>query len=181
MPSDTGIPEGKKTGQTMADYPIPGGLFEQACNDLVESGFMMTWIDRHPMVSPPHVTEPSVINDKTPDMQAQPLARDETATIASDGIVDDEVLPAVADADIAHEDDIEEKEKPQRPALSNPLLEQNVSDLMPGIEPVSNAQAAKKRKAKYSCPGEGCKLNVWGKPDLNIICGECKTQLVAVQ
>ena len=28
-----------------------------------------------------------------------------------------------------------------------------------------------RNKLKYSC---GCGVNVWGKPDLNIICGECK-------
>jgi predicted SprT family Zn-dependent metalloprotease len=28
-----------------------------------------------------------------------------------------------------------------------------------------------KNKVKYSCPK--CKSNVWGKPDLNIVCGDC--------
>ncbi len=34
MPSSTGKPGGKKTGQDMADYPIAGGLFEEAFNAL---------------------------------------------------------------------------------------------------------------------------------------------------
>lgn len=30
-----------------------------------------------------------------------------------------------------------------------------------------------KKKIKYSCVT--CNINVWGKPDLNLICGECKS------
>lgn len=30
---------------------------------------------------------------------------------------------------------------------------------------------ADKNKKKYSCPG--CKNNLWGKPNLNVICGDC--------
>ena len=29
-----------------------------------------------------------------------------------------------------------------------------------------------KNKVKYSCPG--CKTNIWGKPNLNVICGDCE-------
>ena len=29
-----------------------------------------------------------------------------------------------------------------------------------------------KNKVKYSCPT--CLTNVWGKPDLNLVCGDCK-------
>ena len=37
-----------------------------------------------------------------------------------------------------------------------------------------------KNKKKYSCPG--CKSNVWGKPQLNLVCGDClkKYQLIDV-
>lgn len=39
MPSDTGKPGGKQTGQNMADYPIEGGLFLRATKQLIESGY----------------------------------------------------------------------------------------------------------------------------------------------
>ncbi|WP_404995433.1 SprT-like domain-containing protein [Cupriavidus pauculus] len=48
MPSDTGRPGGNKTGQKMADYPIPGGAFETATNELLASGFHIAWLDRYP-------------------------------------------------------------------------------------------------------------------------------------
>lgn len=34
----------------------------------------------------------------------------------------------------------------------------------------------KKAKVKYTCPG--CGVNLWGKPDLNILCGDCDETLV---
>ena len=39
MPSDSGQPGGRKVGQKMADYVLPGGLFEQVCQNLLASGF----------------------------------------------------------------------------------------------------------------------------------------------
>jgi predicted SprT family Zn-dependent metalloprotease len=32
-------------------------------------------------------------------------------------------------------------------------------------------KSARKQKIKYSCPG--CQVNVWGKPNLSILCGTC--------
>ena len=46
MPSSTGRPGGKKTGQHMNDYPIDEGLFVKACESLVESGYFFNWVDR---------------------------------------------------------------------------------------------------------------------------------------
>lgn len=45
MPSDTGQPGGKKTGEKMADYIIPGGLFESLCKELMQK-VTITWGDR---------------------------------------------------------------------------------------------------------------------------------------
>lgn len=45
MPSDTGQPGGKTTGQHMSDYPIEGGRFEAAARRLLESGFTVHWMD----------------------------------------------------------------------------------------------------------------------------------------
>ncbi len=48
MPSDTGKPGGKQTGERMADYAIEGGVFEQALEKLVSSSYRITWLDRVP-------------------------------------------------------------------------------------------------------------------------------------
>jgi hypothetical protein len=43
MPSDTGQPGGKKTGQHMTHYIIPGGPFARACAALLSDGFRLAW------------------------------------------------------------------------------------------------------------------------------------------
>lgn len=48
MPSSTGKPGGKRTGERMADYPIEGGLFLAACEKLLAKDFRISWLDRFP-------------------------------------------------------------------------------------------------------------------------------------
>lgn len=48
MPSSTGMPGGKKTGQKMADYVIPGGPFDIATKKLFATGWAISWLDRFP-------------------------------------------------------------------------------------------------------------------------------------
>lgn len=43
MPSSTGMPGGKVTGDHMSHYIKPGGIFEKACRQLLESGFRLHW------------------------------------------------------------------------------------------------------------------------------------------
>lgn len=52
MPSSTGLPGGKRVGQSIADYAITGGLFEAATNELLEGGFAISWLDRFPEQPP---------------------------------------------------------------------------------------------------------------------------------
>ena len=60
MPSSTGQPGGRRVGDMMADYVIPGGRFEKVVAKLLRSqSFAITWYDRftppaplHPVVSP---------------------------------------------------------------------------------------------------------------------------------
>jgi len=53
MPSDTGGPGGKKTGQSMGDYIIGGGRFDQVTrNILLPAGFAISWFDRHHVLLP---------------------------------------------------------------------------------------------------------------------------------
>ncbi|PKO78250.1 MAG: sprT domain-containing protein [Betaproteobacteria bacterium HGW-Betaproteobacteria-15] len=48
MPSSTGKPGGKRTGDHMADYAIEGGDFLQACAELITHDFRLSWYDRFP-------------------------------------------------------------------------------------------------------------------------------------
>ena len=53
MPSSTGQVGGAKTGEKMSDYPITGGAFEQACDQLLGGPrFSISWLDRFPPEPP---------------------------------------------------------------------------------------------------------------------------------
>lgn len=56
MPSSTGQPGGAKVGEKMADYPIPGGRFEQSAKRLLDTSFKVSWLDRFP--PPPAASSP---------------------------------------------------------------------------------------------------------------------------
>lgn len=48
MPSSTGKPGGARTGEKIADYAAPGGLFMQATDKLLTQDFKISWLDRFP-------------------------------------------------------------------------------------------------------------------------------------
>ena len=51
-----------------------------------------------------------------------------------------------------------------------------------GVNVETQSKAKKKRPSsnrfKYSCPA--CSTNVWGKPDLNIVCGDCEVPFMCL-
>ena len=61
-------------------------------------------------------------------------------------------------------------------ALYQPFPEQFVLAANDEDE-VAQQLAAKRVKVCYQCPS--CRVKVWGKPDLSIICGDCHQSLLA--
>jgi len=45
IPSDTGEPGGKRTGQKMSHYIAAGGSFEADCGELLKRGFGLSWVE----------------------------------------------------------------------------------------------------------------------------------------
>lgn len=126
MPSDTGKPGGKRTGDCMADYPISEGKFLEACKSLLTKQFKIIWFDRYPPRR--------------------------TATVEAVALDNDDHVAGLDETEFTI------------PANSGTLAlaEQN---------PDEN----KSHRKKYKCVK--CRINLWGKPNLNVICGECNTQL----
>jgi predicted SprT family Zn-dependent metalloprotease len=91
IPSDTGAPGGKQTGQKVSHYIAGGGRFDKACRELIEQGFTVRYVE----------------------LWGDP-------------------------------------EKRKKKAAS---------------------------KTKYTCPG--CGLNAWGKPEINLVCGDCDERMEA--
>ena len=47
IPSSTGKSGGKRTGDSISDYILPGGKLEQSIKRLREKGFVLQWMDRY--------------------------------------------------------------------------------------------------------------------------------------
>lgn len=140
MPSSTGQPGGKRTGEKMSDYCISGGRFEKACYELMKGGFNLPWVDRKPARSEPPVIRGYEASESINQSADEPMAIELDTDLAS-------------------------------------LLNQPVAELVPDIVPSQELQQAvqqiaqKKQKIKYNC--SGCNGNVWGKPNLKILCMSC--------
>ncbi|WP_426106327.1 SprT-like domain-containing protein [Massilia sp. TSP1-1-2] len=52
MPSSTGMPGGKKSGDKVAEYPIKGGRFLAICDRLLTADFQISWYDRFTTMAP---------------------------------------------------------------------------------------------------------------------------------
>lgn len=52
MPSHTGLPGGKKTGRSVSHYILPDESYLKVCQQLLETGFQLPWLDRHAPAQP---------------------------------------------------------------------------------------------------------------------------------
>lgn len=136
MPSSTGKPGGKKTGEKISDYPILGGKFLDSSRRLLTNSFTISWHDRFPR-------RRAVTVEVDPEVQQHMTA------------VEMELgAPIQATLDAVKQ------------------VQQAVSQEHP-------APPRKATRTKYRCSGE-CKGQVWGKPDMKLICGTCSTQFVEI-
>lgn len=116
IPSNTGKPGGKETGQAMTHNIEEGGRYQKAFG-------------------------------KMPERYVLPFTS-----------LDGEVMKGlITGSGASGSDDGEESKRKQR---------------LRKLRPPS------RNKTKYSCPG--CKANIWGKPGLHVVCGDCGEDFEAV-
>ena len=85
MPSHTGEPGGRRVGDVMADYIIPGGPFAKAVDELVgQHSFGITWFDRFTPEKPLHPVATSAA--------VGPITASALAIPASEGV---QIVPRV--------------------------------------------------------------------------------------
>lgn len=130
MPSSTGQPGGRRTGDCVADYAIEGGRFLNACAQLLTADFRLSWYDRFPALDHVRAGQAS-------------MAMQLPASVGGGSV------PAVAIAGMDH------------------LVRNAVESDSQGTPA---APVNKSNRVKYACP---CAKQVWGKPGLKLICGEC--------
>lgn len=66
-------------------------------------------------------------------------------------------------------------EMPKDFLLPFKLFDQELAITTPAIANNDNKVLADKNKKKYSCLT--CRINLWGKPDISVLCGKCGQQL----
>lgn len=75
-PSNTGQPGGKRTGQQMTHYITPGGVFETACQELLDGGFALQWRGSGRMEAKPKKKDPSKVKFSCPVCGANAWAKE---------------------------------------------------------------------------------------------------------
>lgn len=55
IPSNTGEPGGKRTGDRMTHYILQGGAFDRSCDQLLTRAYTLSWLDRFPPMRPQDV------------------------------------------------------------------------------------------------------------------------------
>lgn len=180
MPSDTHKPGGKRTGEHMGDYILEDGLFMQAARHLLKTEFSIHWYDVYPPYSASFgqaVTHTYLLNiDKElkrppalsvergmrplyavrPNPPTQPNTPQPLAITGENLLNPDFRLPE----NITHHEWVSSLD----PAAPHRLLR----EYSPQTLPPEN----RSNRIKYQCPS--CLNAVWGKPKLNIICGDCE-------
>lgn len=145
MPSNTGKPGGKTTGQQMMDYPLKDGKFLKACAELINNpDFNFSWYDRTTKLKLESI-KPFPIDDELEDIEEEELTPEESFTLEiknnlRDNLVESEVIDLLFNSF----------------NVESPIIEASVDS----------------SKSKYRCPE--CKTNIWGKMNLFIICGYCE-------
>lgn len=160
MPTSTGQPGGTVTGQKMADYPIPNGLFSLHTktlqnSELFQKLYYENVLDHLPGSESGHIHYHLSDSDFN---TGGPSSETETTNLIAQLEQSDSFMLMLEDRDGF-------RKKPQ-------------NDLKPRcMDPVYiQQQNEKKIKIKYSCAI--CDTNVWGKSGLSIICGCCKSKYV---
>ncbi len=152
MPSSTGKPGGAIVGETMSQYVIEGGLFDKAANELLESGFTLRWVDTIQMPPPLDNQQPR----HPSNVVSLPSRREPQNENDDDPIYSNFPLNLT---DIAEKIEQQQTNELRRPAL---------------MKSKTTKAKNKSNRHKYYCPR--CSLQVWGKPDLSIKCGNCNDE-----
>jgi hypothetical protein len=147
MPSATGLPGGSITGQLMSDYIIKDGRFFNVYEELKQKyGFQLKWIDR---IAADKVFDPAFYLPSESSNVSE-LSNDIEPIVSSN-------LSGNKTASLQQ----------------HPVNEQTFAEIAPTDLFIAAPARAKNSKKKYTC--FTCNVNIWGKPDLNIICGSCNT------
>ncbi|WP_196483448.1 SprT-like domain-containing protein [Burkholderia territorii] len=181
MPSDTGYPGGKRTGQKMDDYMIAGGRFEQATRQLLKTGFGLSWFDRFP-VPVPHTRYSEVIGNRSEKGLAVAAQSDDSEdSEAADPLHTDDALGAGEHTCTARESATANAAIDVPASTQADISSAGNEDFLAlacrkPMQSNVDSQVAKPRgsggvRCKFVCVV--CDQSAYGKPTLRILCALC--------
>lgn len=153
MPSTTGAPGGDVVGEKVSDYILHDGAFMVAFKALEKNGFKLKWRDRYPVIRDSQPTPTFTALGKLVPVMSEPAVKSPIAESAT------------YKAEQSFPYSFEELE-----AAFTAAMQQTPEPLRQIAIPTSKP-ANKSNRHKYQCPQ--CSMQVWGKPDLYIVCGDC--------
>lgn len=177
VPSSTGAPGGRRTGQCIADYALVDGAFFAACTEFVASNRRLPWVDRH---APRHELCPARLytssgrvvmgSDLSPTQRSllQAVGPLRKAAKPSEKVV---LLEQAGSPAAASNAEITAELGELLAAAACDYDEEQGADV-PHFEQIFQVAAKKPTRVKYVCAG--CSNQLWGKPNMNIVCGDCE-------
>lgn len=173
MPSSTGEPGGKRTGDSMSDYPIAGGAFLKECCRFIEQSTWLPWVDRLPEAI--YQFSASVLLEFEHHIKLIPQ-QESAILILTSGANGESSLNSVYSSSI---NETSETTEPQLASTESPLsppvvdfTNESGGTAMTVRNLVINPT---KSKYKYTCM---CGINFWGKKGINARCEDCNQPFI---
>ena len=165
IPSPTGKPGGQNTGEWMMDYVLLEGPFHNACKELLKKGYRLPWVDRYPVF---RLELPvTAYDDKGSEYELKEnLNPRPTASIAAMRAEKD-VLAAMTEQSLSKQAFSSADEE-----VNQFYEDDNLSEL------ITSKPKPRSGRIKYAC--KTCHIQLWGKPGLNVVCGDCNKKLSQV-
>lgn len=177
--STTAAPGGARTGQRVSHYILEGGRFHEAARALAATQYFLPWIEWGAV---------RIVPNRIYDRFGRPY---EPVSAPVAGVKrglgeppdDDEevtsslpVLGGTREPGAPPDDEDETETAPAGPddVLNRPLTRLSAPPQPGTIQ--APPKATRSSKTKYSCPE--CNANIWGKPNLHVVCGICDVSFV---
>jgi hypothetical protein len=153
MPSASGERGGARTGRKMSQYIIEGGRFQRACDQLLESGYLISWFSRFAAAKPAGMSSaPSSLEDTPASNVTSAAAKGAIEVPDPSELARNEALVILKRAKPS-----EMPEERLRGAFDRIIWERTPT---------------KATQVKYSCKCE-TPNHVWGRKRLRLTCDDC--------
>ncbi|NWD58861.1 hypothetical protein HX878_29580 [Pseudomonas veronii] len=195
MPSDTGRPGGKRTGDSVETYIIEGGVFDLVTSRLLDTAFKLSWVDRYPPQMPDDDIQPFALEELAVNT-THALAPAEGAQSSLENLIErsseeseeseegEEGSDHSGDGAAENKPPLDPKKNAFAPEHNDPSAANGKEAEAPKMKVFAHAQADQLAhfgieqrpvsknlsKSKFQCPHKPCKGNAWGRPALRFWC-----------